>query len=88
MTLAYSRNAGAAEGSIIPAIITTHIAKSSVRWPRSQVEVIIHAAMPVIGPYMSTAMGTIQAQHRTTTATSEPPTSQRSRRMRDSRGVR
>src|ERR1035438_3956925 len=88
MTLAYSRNAGAAEGSIMPAIITTHIAKSSARWPKSHVAVIIQAAEPVIEPYMSNAIGTIQAQHRAMAAARAPPISQRSRRRRDSRGVR
>src|ERR1035438_6330491 len=88
MTLAYSRNAGAAEGSIMPAIITTHIAKSSARWPKSHVAVIIQAAEPVIEPYMSNAIGTIQAQHRAMAAARASPISQRSRRRRDSRGVR
>src|SRR5437764_1440212 len=57
----YSNTVGAADGSIMPVIITAHIAQSSSRCGRSHVGVIIQALAPVIGPYMSRAMMTIHA---------------------------
>src|SRR5687768_3703971 len=53
---------GVAEGSIMPAIITAHIAHNSSRCSPSQSVRIIQADGPVIGPYMSRAIGTIHAQ--------------------------
>jgi hypothetical protein len=52
-----------ADGSIIPVIITAHIAQSSARCGASHTGVIIQALAPVIGPYMSRAMTTIHHQH-------------------------
>jgi hypothetical protein len=49
-------------GSIMPAIIAAHIAHSRSSRGASHVTVIIHADAPVIGPYMSRAMATTQAQ--------------------------
>jgi hypothetical protein len=77
-TAAYRNTTGATEGSIMPIIITAHIAKSNVWWAKSQLGVIIQAEQPVIGPYMSNAIGAIQAQHRAITATRVAPTNQRS----------
>jgi hypothetical protein len=64
-----SRITGDAEGSIMPVIITAHIAHSSRRCGTSQTGVIIHALAPVIGPYMSPAIATIQSQHTSGTKT-------------------
>ena len=50
-------------GSIMPVIITAHIAHSSARCGASHCGVIIHALAPVIGPYMSRAITTIHDQH-------------------------
>jgi hypothetical protein len=47
MTDAYKKRVGVAEGSIMPIIITAHIAKSSTWSVKSQVRVIIHADEPV-----------------------------------------
>src|SRR5688572_4720025 len=55
---------GVAEGSIMAAIITAHIAHNSSKCGPSQTVRIIHADGPVIGPYMSRAIGTIHAQLR------------------------
>src|SRR5262245_59422278 len=63
----------------MPAIITTHIANKRTRCVKSHASVIIHADGPVIAPYMSMPMGTIQAQQSAMMTTSAPPTSQRSR---------
>lgn len=57
-----------ADGSIIPAIITIHIATSNSRCARSHVSVIIHADGPIIEPYMSRAIGTIHAQQASVTS--------------------
>src|SRR5437773_10524045 len=46
----------------MPIIITVHMAKSSATCCRSHDVVIIHAAGPVIVPYMSRAIGTIHSQ--------------------------
>ena len=42
------------------AIITAHMAQSNARCRASQTVVIIQALAPVIGPYMSRAIATIQ----------------------------
>src|SRR5262245_45791559 len=67
---------GAADGSIMPVIITAHIAHSRNRCGASQTGVIIQALAPVIGPYMSLARTTIQAQETTGTRTSIASTGQ------------
>src|SRR5580658_5388583 len=72
----------------MPAIMAVHMAKSSARCFASQVSVIIQADTPVMGPYMSRAIGTIQAQHNATATASAPPTSSRSRSSSDSTEVR
>ena len=54
-----------ADGIIMPAIITAHIAHSSDRCGTSQTRVIIQALAPVIGPYMSRAITTIHIQQTT-----------------------
>lgn len=51
-----------ADGSIMPVIITAHIAHSSTRWGASHSGVIIQALMPAIEPYMSRAAATSQIQ--------------------------
>src|SRR5438105_10036061 len=58
----YRSNSCDADGSIMPAIITAHIAHNSTTWRASQRSVIIHALAPIIGPYMSRAMTTIHDQ--------------------------
>src|SRR4051812_19710494 len=50
---------GEADGSIIPVIMTAHIAHSSSKCGASHRAVIIHALAPVIGPYMSRAITAI-----------------------------
>src|SRR3954463_6240413 len=64
-----SRIIGVADGSIMPVIITAHIAQSSSRCGASQAGVIIQALAPVIGPYMSRASTTIQLQQTSGTRT-------------------
>lgn len=64
--LARSNTAGAADGSIIPIIITIHIAQSNRRCTESHLSVIIHADRPVMLPCMSSAIGTIQPQQAVT----------------------
>jgi hypothetical protein len=54
---------GAADGSIMPAIMAAHMAQSSSRYVPSHVAVIIQAAEPVMGPYMSRAIRMTHAQH-------------------------
>ena len=61
---------GEADGSIIAVIITAHIAQSRSRCETSQRGVIIHALAPVIGPYMSRAITTIQSQEAAGSSTS------------------
>jgi hypothetical protein len=53
-----------ADGSIIAAIITAHISQSRPMCRQVHTGVIIQADNPVIGPYMSRAMGTIHSQQR------------------------
>ena len=53
---------GVADGSIMPNIMTAHIAHRSARCGTSQTAVIIHALAPVMGPYMSRAITEIQIQ--------------------------
>src|SRR5437016_1557326 len=62
---------GVADGSIIAVIMTAHIAQSSNRCGASHCGVIVHALAPDIGPYMSRAITTIQAQHTSGTTISE-----------------
>ncbi len=61
----YRSTSGEADGSIMPAIMTVHIAQSSNRCGTSQSAVIIHALAPVMGPYMSRAITTIHTQQNT-----------------------
>src|SRR4029079_13017029 len=58
----YRRTNGEADGSIMPAIMTVHIAQSRIRCGRSQFAVIIQALAPFMGPYMSRAITTIHIQ--------------------------
>jgi hypothetical protein len=53
---------GPADGSIIPVIITAHIAHSKKRCGASHTAVIIHALAPVMGPYISRDKTMIQAR--------------------------
>ena len=57
-----------------------------LRRPRSQWSVIIHADAPVIGPYMSRAIATIQAQQSANT-TPKPIASQRRSQCRKNPGT-
>ncbi len=61
----YTRTKGDADGSIMPVIMTAHMAQSSNRCGRSQFAVIIQALAPVIGPYMSRAITAIHSQQTT-----------------------
>src|SRR5688500_16125542 len=67
---AYKSTKASAVGSIMAAIITAHIAHSRKRCAGSHVGVIIHADSPVMGPYMSRAIGMIQSQPRAAAAMS------------------
>ena len=58
----------------MPAIITIHMAQRSSRCGASHVAVIIQPDDPVMGPYMSRAIGTIHSQQSTVTANSPTPT--------------
>src|SRR5262245_3760447 len=79
---------GAADGSIMPIIMTAHIANRSARWNPSQTGVIIHADGPFIGPYMSRAIGTIHV-HASAVAPAKPAaTNSRSRSSARSSTVR
>jgi hypothetical protein len=69
----------AADGSIIPIIITDHIARSIAVCGVSQTVVIIQAEGPVMAPYISGAIGTIHAQQRSVMATSAATRISRSR---------
>jgi hypothetical protein len=60
--LPYSSSIGEADGSIIPTIMTAHMAQRSARCLASQTAVIIQELAPVIGPYMSRAITTIHIQ--------------------------
>src|SRR5688572_13235651 len=71
----------------MPVIMTVHIAQSSSRCARSQCSVIIHALAPVIGPYMSRAVITIQVHEITGTSTRSTTTGMRSPRNTDSSRV-
>ena len=79
---------GEADGSIIPVIMTAHIAQSSSKCGISHRAVIIHALAPVIGPYMSRAITTIQIHETSGSSTSSTTTGVRSYRKADSRIVR
>src|SRR3990172_354067 len=61
---------GVADGSIIPAIIAAHMAQSTIRRGASHTGVIIHAAAPVMAPYMSRAIAITHIQHANGTMTS------------------
>ena len=63
---------GVADGSIIPVIITAHIAHNRTRCGGSQTSVIIQALAPVIGPYMSRDNTTIHAHETSGTRMSKP----------------
>ena len=52
----YKTSMGEADGSIIPVIMTAHIAQRSSKCGAFHRGVIIHALAPVIGPYMSRAI--------------------------------
>jgi len=71
----------------MPVIMTAHIAQSSSRCRISQCSVIIQALAPVIGPYMSRAIITIQVHETTGTSTRSTTTATRSPRNTDSRRV-
>ena len=75
---------GEADGSIMPAIMTAHIAHSSSRCGTSHVAVIIQALAPVIGPYMSRAITTIHIQETSGSSTSSTSSGARSYRNADS----
>src|SRR5262245_46669527 len=77
-----------ADGSIMPIIMTAHIAQSSARCLASQTAVIIQALAPVIGPYMSRAITTIHIQETSSTAIRSTRAGVRSKRRADSRIVR
>ena len=81
---------GEADGSIMPVIMTAHIAQSSSKCGASHRAVIIHALAPVIGPYMSRAITTIHIHDTSGVRTSSTSTGLRSYRNADSRivGVR
>src|SRR5688572_1882174 len=83
----YSSTSGDADGSIMPVIMTAHIAQSSSRCDASQLGVIIHALGPVIEPYMSRAITTIHSHETVGTTTRRISTAARSARSADSRKV-
>ena len=62
----------------MPVIMTAHIAHSRNRCAASHDVGIIHRLAPVIGPYMSRAMMTIQLQQATITVSSGTATVRRS----------
>ena len=80
----YSSTRGEADGSIMPVIMTVHIAQSSKRCGTSQFAVIIQALAPVIGPYMSRAITTIHIQQTRGSRTSRTTAGVRSYRNADS----
>src|SRR5262249_51955146 len=82
-----SSSVGEADGSIIPVIITAHIAQSRSECSKSHRAVIIHALAPVIGPYMSRAITTIHTHETSDSRTSSTTTGMRSCRNADSRIV-
>lgn len=71
----------------MPVIMTVHIAQSRSRCEASQCIVIIQALAPVIGPYMSRDIDTIQLQDTMGTMTSSTTVDIDSRRNADSRSV-
>jgi hypothetical protein len=80
---------GPADGSIIPVIMTAHIAHSSARCGASHRGVIIQALAPVMGPYKSRAITTIHDQQTSGSRTSRRMTGVRScRRAAWSHGAR
>src|ERR1051326_5017347 len=81
---------GEADGSIMPVIMTAHIAHSSSKCGASHRAVIIHALAPVMGPYMSRAITMIHIQDTRGDSTSSTSAGVRSYRNANSRivGVR
>ena len=77
-----------ADGSIIPIIMTAHMAQSSARCLPSQTAVIIQALAPVIDPYMSRAITTIHIQETSGMTIRSTSAGVRSNRRADSRVVR
>ena len=65
---------GEADGSIMPVIMTAHIAQSSSKCGACHRVVIIHALAPVIEPYMSRAITTMQIHDTSGTRTSSTTT--------------
>ena len=78
---------GEADGSIIPVIMTAHIAQSSSKCGTSHRAVIIHPLAPVIGPYMSRAIMTIHIHETSGSRISSTIAGVRSDRNADSRIV-
>ena len=81
---------GEADGSIMPVIMTAHIPHSNSTCGASHRTVIIQALEPVIAPYMSLAITTIQAHETSGSRISRTIAGVRSNRNADSRivGVR
>src|SRR5882672_5410231 len=72
----------------MPHIITSHMAKSRKSARGEARGAIIQAALPDMPPFMSIAIGMIQAQASKTAMARDPPTSQRSRRSAVSSALR
>src|SRR5262245_34000484 len=83
----YRSSVGEADGSIMPVIMTAHIAQSRSKCEKSHCAVIIHALAPVMGPYMSSAITTIHTHDNTGSRTSGTITIQRASRNAASRTV-
>src|SRR5262245_25823121 len=83
----YKRSKGEADGSIMPVIMTAHMAQSSGKRDASHPKFIIHALTLVIGPYMSRAMTAIHSHETSDATTTRTTTGVRSRRNADSRTV-
>src|SRR5687767_12530351 len=83
----YRSSVGDADGSIMPVIITAHIAHSSSKCATSHRVVIIHALAPVMGPYMSRAITTIHTHETSGSRTSSTTAGVRLYRNTDSRIV-
>src|SRR5262245_48702398 len=83
----YISRVGIADGSIMPVIMTAHIAQSSSTCVRSHLGVIIQALAPVIGPYMSRAITTIHAHDASGSNTSSSANGRRLDRIAPSSSV-
>src|SRR4030095_13374339 len=83
----YRSSIGDADGSIMPVIITAHIAQSRSKCDTSHRGVIIHALAPGIGPYMSRAITTIHTHDTSGSRSRSTTTGVRSYRNADSRIV-